>query len=33
MQKAKDMRHATLLEQRPIEWNRCAVPSIGHKLL
>ena len=22
-----------LLEQRPIAWNRCAVPPIGHKLL
>jgi hypothetical protein len=22
-----------LLEQRPITWNRCAVPLIGHKLL
>jgi hypothetical protein len=21
------------LEQRPIVWNRCAVPSVGHKLL
>jgi hypothetical protein len=21
------------LEQRPIAWNRCAVPPIGHKLL
>jgi len=24
---------AMTLEQRPIEWNRCAVPPIGHKLL
>jgi hypothetical protein len=25
--------YAASLEQRPIEWNRYAVPPIGHKLL
>jgi predicted metal-dependent enzyme (double-stranded beta helix superfamily) len=29
--RGQHLRHP--LEQRPIAWNRCAVPSIGHKLL
>jgi hypothetical protein len=27
------LQRGQALEQRPIEWNRCAVPLIGHKLL